>query len=222
MMTCRLLCALLVLALCCCPSVCVTATGEKQEGANGSTAAQPPEVGVPGPNGTAPLSQPSTVQTQGEILTSQGSSAGADTGRSTGEAADTPENSGPTIPVSDTEQGQDGSGGSGSSDTTSSESIPIQEQQPSGSNSPAAASSSVTAPVSAQSEKENAPTTTTTTTNTTKAPTATTTTTTEAPTTTTTRAPSLLRESDGSLSSSAWVCAPLLLAVSALAYTTLG
>ncbi|EAN83511.1 mucin TcMUCII, putative, partial [Trypanosoma cruzi] len=38
----------------------------------------------------------------------------------------------------------------------------------------------------------------------------------------TTRAPSLLRESDGSLSSSAWVCAPLLLAVSALAYTTLG
>ncbi|KAF8302491.1 putative mucin TcMUCII [Trypanosoma cruzi] len=47
-------------------------------------------------------------------------------------------------------------------------------------------------------------------------------TTTEAPTTTTTtRAPSRLREFDGSLSSSAWVCAPLLLAVSALAYTTL-
>ncbi|RNC52850.1 putative mucin TcMUCII [Trypanosoma cruzi] len=45
---------------------------------------------------------------------------------------------------------------------------------------------------------------------------------TEAPTTTTTRAPSRLRESDGSLSSSAWVCAPLLLAVSALACTTLG
>ncbi|KAF5216128.1 hypothetical protein ECC02_011118 [Trypanosoma cruzi] len=44
---------------------------------------------------------------------------------------------------------------------------------------------------------------------------------TEAPTTTTTRAPSRLREFDGSLSSSAWVCAPLLLAVSALAYTTL-
>ncbi|EAN97397.1 putative mucin TcMUCII [Trypanosoma cruzi] len=55
-----------------------------------------------------------------------------------------------------------------------------------------------------------------TTTTTTKAPT---TTTTEVPTTTTTRAPSRLREIDGSLSSSAWVCAPLLLAVSALAYT---
>ncbi|ESS61161.1 mucin TcMUCII [Trypanosoma cruzi Dm28c] len=60
-----------------------------------------------------------------------------------------------------------------------------------------------------------APTTTTTTT-TTEAPTSTTT---EAPTTTTTHAPSRLREVDGSLSSSAWVCAPLLLAASALAYT---
>ncbi|PBJ76780.1 mucin TcMUCII [Trypanosoma cruzi cruzi] len=47
-------------------------------------------------------------------------------------------------------------------------------------------------------------------------------TTTEAPTTTTTRAPSLLREIDGSLSSSAWVCFPLLLAASALAYTAVG
>ncbi|PBJ76282.1 mucin TcMUCII [Trypanosoma cruzi cruzi] len=49
-----------------------------------------------------------------------------------------------------------------------------------------------------------------------------TTTTTEVPTTTTTHAPSRLREVDGSLSSSAWVCAPLLLAASALAYTALG
>ncbi|KAF8278409.1 putative mucin TcMUCII [Trypanosoma cruzi] len=72
---------------------------------------------------------------------------------------------------------------------------------------------------------------TTTTTTTTKAPTTTTTTTapeapsttsTEAPTTTTTRAPSRLREVDGSLSSSVWVCAPLLLAASALAYTAVG
>ncbi|EAN84906.1 mucin TcMUCII, putative, partial [Trypanosoma cruzi] len=54
---------------------------------------------------------------------------------------------------------------------------------------------------------------------TTKAPS---TTTTETPTTTTTRAPSRLREIDGSLSSSAWVCAPLVLAASALACTTLG
>ncbi|EAN85736.1 mucin TcMUCI, putative [Trypanosoma cruzi] len=70
----------------------------------------------------------------------------------------------------------------------------------------------------------------TTTTTTTQAPTTTTTSTTQAPSTTTTeapavsttRAPSSLREMDGSLSSSAWVCAPLLLAASALAYTALG
>ncbi|EAN94679.1 putative mucin TcMUCII [Trypanosoma cruzi] len=195
MMTCRLLCALLVLALCCCPSVCVTGTegkaeeaGDQDTDSSSSSPAQQQEAGVSGPNETAPLSQPSTVQTQGENLTSQVSGPG------------------PGVP--------------GSPDTTSPQSILEQEQQPSGSVSAAAASSSVTAPVSAQSERENTPTTTTTTT--TKAPTTTTTTTTEAPTTTTTRAPSLLRESDGSLSSSAWVCAPLLLAVSALAYTTLG
>ncbi|EKF30778.1 mucin TcMUCII, putative [Trypanosoma cruzi marinkellei] len=64
--------------------------------------------------------------------------------------------------------------------------------------------------VTVQSQEETVPNTTTTTT----AP--------EAPTTTTTGAPSRPREIDGSLSSSAWVCAPLLLALSALAYTTLG
>ncbi|KAF5219129.1 hypothetical protein ECC02_007905 [Trypanosoma cruzi] len=68
-----------------------------------------------------------------------------------------------------------------------------------------------------------APTTTTTTTTTKTTTTApeppNTTTTKNAPTTTTTRAPSRLRRIDGSLSSSAWVCAPLLLAASALAYT---
>ncbi|PWU92512.1 putative mucin TcMUCII [Trypanosoma cruzi] len=55
-----------------------------------------------------------------------------------------------------------------------------------------------------------------------KTATTTTTTTTQAPTTTTTHAPSRLREVDGSLSSSAWVCAPLVLAASALAYTAVG
>ncbi|RNF03333.1 mucin TcMUCII, partial [Trypanosoma cruzi] len=59
----------------------------------------------------------------------------------------------------------------------------------------------------------------TTTTTTTQAPS---TTTTEVPTTTTTHAPSRLREIDGSLSSSAWVCAPLVLTASALAYNALG
>ncbi|ESS55296.1 mucin TcMUCI [Trypanosoma cruzi Dm28c] len=63
------------------------------------------------------------------------------------------------------------------------------------------------------------PPTTTSTTTTTQAPS---TTTTEVPTVSTTHAPSHVREVDGSLSSSAWVCAPLLLAASALAYTALG
>ncbi|KAF5216081.1 hypothetical protein ECC02_011176 [Trypanosoma cruzi] len=62
-----------------------------------------------------------------------------------------------------------------------------------------------------------APTTTTTT-----APEAPSTTTTEAPAVSTTRTPSRFREMDGSLSSSAWVCAPLVLAASALAYTAVG
>ncbi|KAF8296625.1 putative mucin TcMUCII [Trypanosoma cruzi] len=275
MTTCRLLCALLVLALCCCPSVCVTegspslspaqsqgagglgakntsatsistvpadalpskspGTGtveipgngaEQPDGTSGlqgagdaanrngqelSTAAstsdsaeptekvQEPGTGVPGPGGTGPLKQSSTGQAQSGNPTSQASSAGTGVRGS----PDTPSPG----PIPKQEQapglGTDGSGSSG------------------GSVNPNTSSSSVTGTVSAQSQKEHAPTTTTTTT-TTKAPTTTTTTTTEAPTTTTTRAPSRLREIDGSLSSSAWVCAPLLLAVSALAYTTLG
>ncbi|RNC32816.1 mucin TcMUCII [Trypanosoma cruzi] len=60
---------------------------------------------------------------------------------------------------------------------------------------------------------------TTTTITTPEAPSATTT---EAPAVSTTRAPSRLRSVDGSLSSSAWVCAPLVLAASALAYTAVG
>ncbi|PWU90304.1 putative mucin TcMUCII [Trypanosoma cruzi] len=63
---------------------------------------------------------------------------------------------------------------------------------------------------------------TTTTTTTTTAPEAPSITTTETPNTTTTRAPSSIRRIDGSLGSSAWACAPLLLAASALTYTTLG
>ncbi|PBJ79960.1 mucin TcMUCII [Trypanosoma cruzi cruzi] len=199
MMTCRLLYALLVLALCCCPSVCVTGTGEvTNKGSPNSSPSQPQGAGGAGPGGAGSLSGSIEGQT---------SSSEDGTVQITGEngtvASETQDKESPgTIP----KEGQ-GSGPNGS-------------ESPGGSASPDAASSSVTASVSAQSQKENAPTTTTTTT--TKAPTTTTTTTTEAPTTTTTRAPSLLREIDGSLGSSAWVCAPLLLAVSALAYTTVG
>ncbi|PBJ74720.1 mucin TcMUCII [Trypanosoma cruzi cruzi] len=194
MMTCRLLCALLVLALCCCPSVCVTGTGEvTNKGSPNSSPSQPQGAGGAGSlsgsiKGQTSSSEDGTVKITGENGTV---------------ASETQDTGSPgTIP----KEGQ-GTGPNGS-------------ESPGGSASPDAASSSVAASVSAQSQKENAPTTTTTTT--TKAPTTTTTTTTEAPTTTTTRAPSRLRESDGSLGSSAWVCAPLLLAASVLAYTTVG
>nr|AAK49789.1 putative mucin EMUCt-4 [Trypanosoma cruzi] len=276
MTTCRLLCALLVLALCCCPSVCVTATGKEQDGVNGSTAAQPPGAGGLGAKNTFAASistvpadaLPSKTPGTGTVeipgnnaeqphgtsgLQGAGDAASLDeqepiTESSRSDSAEPTERvqerepisgTGGTEPLKQSSTGQTqsgdptsqassaGTGVPGSPDTPSLESIPKQEQAPGGSDgssggsvNPTTSSSSVTASVPAQSQKEHAPTTTTTTT--TKAPTTTTTTTTETPSTTTTRAPSRLREIDGCLSSSAWVCAPLLLAVSALAYTTLG
>ncbi|KAF8296796.1 putative mucin TcMUCII [Trypanosoma cruzi] len=225
MMTCRLLCALLVLALCCCPSVCVTATGEDQNKVGSSLSpAQPAEAGVPGSANTskAPSSTgladalPGPQKPDGE---GQASDTRSDTARSTGGVADTLGNSGPTSPAPDTEQGKGGSGRSGSSGKaadTAQKNGDNGTTEPKSGNNPSIDKTNTNADDSA--EKTTATTTSTTTTTTTKAPT----TTTEAPTTTTTRAPSRLREIDGSLSSSAWVCAPLLLAVSALAYTTLG
>ncbi|PBJ80150.1 mucin TcMUCII [Trypanosoma cruzi cruzi] len=165
MMTCRLLCALLVLALCCCPSVCVTTSDAE------------PAKDIPTPS-----------------VTQSGEEVDADLSQDLG---------------TDTHAGL-------KNERTAEEGLRNEE------------------PASPKGQEDNVelqvPNTTTTTT-TTKAPTTTTTTTTpeapsttstEAPTTTTTRAPSRLREVDGSLSSSAWVCAPLLLAASALAYTAVG
>ncbi|EKF37641.1 mucin TcMUCII, putative [Trypanosoma cruzi marinkellei] len=48
MMTCRLLCALLVLALCCCPSVCSTESEQAPQLDSGLTRTQPEGTGVPG------------------------------------------------------------------------------------------------------------------------------------------------------------------------------
>ncbi|KAF8296560.1 putative mucin TcMUCII [Trypanosoma cruzi] len=226
MMTCRLLCALLVLALCCCPSVCVTATGGDQVANSPSLSrAQPPGTGVPGSANTSKTSSSTDLEVallepQNSDGEGQASGKRSDTGRGTGGVADTPGNSGPTSPASDTEQGRGGSGRSGSSGKaadTVQKNGDNHTTEPKSGNNPSTDQTNTNADDSA--EKTTATTTSTTTTTTTKAPS---TTTTEAPTTTTTRAPSRLREIDGSLSSSAWVCAPLLLAVSALAYTTLG
>ncbi|EAN90983.1 mucin TcMUCII, putative [Trypanosoma cruzi] len=192
MMTCRLLCALLVLALCCCPSVCVTgsevATGKSVKDSVPTKSKPDEQKQVTGPPSTTP--SPPKNNDEGR---------GTEQSHTTGTITKTPQSQN----TSNITQDQDG--GKSNEQTEHTNAVTANEQK-----------------------KAAAPTTTTT--STTQAPTTTTTTqapinkatTTEAPTTTTTRTPSRLREIDGSLSSSAWVCAPLLLAVSALAYTTLG
>ncbi|EAN85957.1 putative mucin TcMUCII [Trypanosoma cruzi] len=189
MMTCRLLCALLVLALCCCPSVCAAETE------NGPIAA--PSLPLPPPQPTPPTA------------------AGEPGSSSNGVAA---------------ESGDDGVEGPGSTSTAGLGPKVSTEPNTSLTEGTKEQQSRTETSAEEKNKESEAPAQTTTTTTTTHAPTTTTTTTTEAPSTTTTeapavsttRAPSRLREIDGSLSSSAWVCAPLVLAASALAYTTVG
>ncbi|KAF8306220.1 putative mucin TcMUCII [Trypanosoma cruzi] len=191
MMTCRLLCALLVLALCCYPSVC---------------AAEPTQPEVKAVVAASPQSSPSVTLSQGRSEPgSLGNGSGAEKG-STAVAGPAPTAAGQqSVNVSNTLQnhGSDGTPGREISTRKSAEEASQEAEDP--------------AETTTTTTTTYAPTTITTTT--TKTPT----TTTEAPTTTTTtHAPSRLREIDGSLSSSARVCAPLLLAVSALVYTTVG
>ncbi|EAN89672.1 putative mucin TcMUCII [Trypanosoma cruzi] len=184
MTTCRLLCSPLVLALCCCPSVCVT-TSEETAGKSGSDPVSPnskPEgqdhlTESPGKTPSPPEKNEEGRETEDsqkmETLASH----------TTATVTETPQ------PPNTSHNTQDQDDGKPTTEDAGIDKSNMSNEQ---------------------NEKENAPTATTTTT------------TTKAPTTTTTRAPSLLREIDGSLSSSAWVCAPLLLAVSALVYTTVG
>ncbi|KAF8300727.1 putative mucin TcMUCII [Trypanosoma cruzi] len=203
MMTCRLLCALLVLALCCCPSVCATGSEDTDKvTTDANIPAVPPglpleEVGHPGLLSERSDTEDGIAGGEGPDSTASGPKLSNGIDKVHGKGTDsTPGPESSTRPLS---------------------SVPLAN--------PADASAETT---TTNTTITKTPTTTTTTT-TTKAPTMTTTTThapstttTEAPTTTTTHAPSRLREIDGSLSSSAWVCAPLVLAASALAYTTLG
>ncbi|PBJ76168.1 mucin TcMUCII [Trypanosoma cruzi cruzi] len=195
MMTCRLLCALLVIAFCCSPSVCVaedkTEVGvqvSSQTTTTTTTTKPPTKPESPGaiPSQSSPLAGLSSK----EPVLERGNTVGG------GEALTVQE---PAAVTEDAKEAKNGTTGSISGNNI------LTEQT---NKKPEASSQTTTT--------TQAPTTTTTTT---QAPS---TTTTEAPTTTTTRAPSRLREVDGSLSSSAWVCAPLVLAASALAYTTLG
>ncbi|RNE96105.1 mucin TcMUCII [Trypanosoma cruzi] len=189
MTTCRLLCALLVLVLCCCTSNgSETETPKDTETVEESTerTTQPPD----------PKTNPkSGAQAHlGVTISSSSSTEGIQVKDHSGPSA-------PTVtrpaekPGDDAGAGQRLTGTPGlQSDTNKSADLTDKEAE------------------------DPAKTTTTTTT----APETPSTTTTGTPTTTTTRAPSRLREIDSSLSSSAWVCAPLLLAASALAYTAVG
>ncbi|EAN91404.1 putative mucin TcMUCII [Trypanosoma cruzi] len=212
MMTCRLLCALLLLALCCYPFLCVaqdpeTVDVEVSAKTNTTPTTQlpdsktnvkpevdvkgtgvnssPPESGGQGKGQSQPAAQP---------VPKPAGSPGKDTGAVQSLTDTTPISEGVVTALQ--KQGDKGTTVSQSGHSIS------EEQADMNSKASAETTTTTTAP--------GAPTTTTTTT------------TTEAPTTTTTRAPSRLREVDGSLSSSAWVCAPLLLAASALAYTAVG
>ncbi|PBJ68766.1 mucin TcMUCII [Trypanosoma cruzi cruzi] len=198
MMTCRLLCALLVLALCCCPSVCTSNSPENvddsSKATNGTT--QAPTTNKPG-GADGSVNSHSTSSESGvkekDQLGLSGSGSGLDKGKNL------PGKPGTTGPEPQPDDAPDTVQGEDKSMTMRSGGSRPTADQPN------------------EKAKDHAETTTTTTT--TQAPS---TTTIEAPTTTTTLAPSRLREVDGSLSSSAWVCAPPLLAASALAYTAVG
>ncbi|PWU86170.1 putative mucin TcMUCII [Trypanosoma cruzi] len=212
MMTCRLLCALLVLALCCCPSVCATASSQEPTEGQGATkdlnfSLTSAESRVTAPKGGA--AGPAPSGTGGLPGSSQPEAAKNSANEP---AADKNEPEAPVLvvpgPKVNSEPNKSLTGGANGNK-----------------------GSEIDTGTPAEKEVNNAEASaqTTTATTTTQAPTTTTTTTTQPPSTTTTeapavstRAPSSLREIDGSLSSSAWVCAPLVLAASALAYTALG
>ncbi|KAF8278371.1 putative mucin TcMUCII [Trypanosoma cruzi] len=226
MMTCRLLCALLVLALCCCPSICASATPEKPKVDSNGSDSSSSGTGVkealqatsqPGPQGVTSVLAQENPDGEIRVLTDRDSQT---------DDAHNPVNRGGTDgdtglrSLSDLSAEQTHEEAEDRAKTTTIKKLPEDEKKSKPEANTNATSPMPSAPAIKPSEASahtttKAPTTTT-------ATSTTTTTTTEAPTTTTTRAPSRLREIDGSLSSSAWVCAPLLLAVSALAYTTVG
>ncbi|EAN85612.1 putative mucin TcMUCII [Trypanosoma cruzi] len=208
MMTCRLLCALLVLALCCCFPFVHAGDTQPKAAASSKTATIPAST-MSGANGSAPsqLTPSSVTPQEADQLGSSSNGVSAERGNTAGDAGNSPSPHSQSSGAHNTVQRE------GTEDTTGTKSGTSASTEQANKNvddSTEETTTTTTAP--------EAPTTTTTTT-TTQPPS---TTTTEAPTTTTTRAPSRLRRIDGSLSSSAWVCAPLVLAASALAYTALG
>ncbi|KAF5220029.1 hypothetical protein ECC02_006936 [Trypanosoma cruzi] len=213
MMTCRLLCALLVLALCCCPPVCVKADTQAvvQEPSKSTTTNTKTQVQK---NTKNTIPKADVDANSRSSISESGLQVGDESGLpGTGATAGQSENNAPETP-----------GSTGPEKQSNEVSNAVQTKGTNGVTQPQGGTKPSTEQANQVAEFGAATTTTTTTQAPTKSTTtqAPSTTTTEAPTTTTTRAPSRLRKIDGSLSSSAWVCAPLLLAASALAYTTLG
>ncbi|EAN93959.1 putative mucin TcMUCII [Trypanosoma cruzi] len=206
MMTCRLLCALLLLALCCCPSVC-GADAEAVVSPSITTTATTIHPTDAEPGGKVHLSgssSPASLKSD-PALSSSGPPGPPEMGSGEKQIRGDGDGNTPTATGPKSKQTSNAAPAEGKKSKTSGMDTPVEK---------------------AEKNAEDSSTTTTTT----KPPTTTTTTTTQAPSTTTTeapavsttRAPSRLREIDGSLSGSAWVCAPLVLAASALAYTTVG
>ncbi|PBJ79613.1 mucin TcMUCII [Trypanosoma cruzi cruzi] len=207
MMTCRLLCALLVLALCCCPFVC--ATDANKDGKDRSEEGSDPMKSMlekPGQETELPsTNSPSPGAKKENKGTKPVENTALHTSQTTGTIKETAE---PQSNLNNTQEEDDVKSTEERTENTKTDRTNEQNEKPNAMNTTTTITTT------------QAPSTTTTTT-TTQAPIGKATTT-ETPTTTTTRAPSRLREIDGSLSSSAWVFAPLLLAASALAYTTVG
>ncbi|PBJ68064.1 mucin TcMUCII [Trypanosoma cruzi cruzi] len=253
MMTCRLLCALLVLVLCCCLSVCVAISTDEAivvrevEDVIGLTSASTlsSDSQVEDDSDEELGSDPGSVKDRKtRVPVTLGSSVAVTQLNVAKMPVQTGEKKGTTEDENDTTARKSVSKGStaeqGKADVGGGKSLTVPEQQPGDViDTVHEEDRSTTGPQSRTSKpadqtdreaKDAAATTTTKTTTTTKPPNTTTTTTTQAPSTTTTEAPAVstthapsrLREIDGSLSSSAWVCAPLVLAASALAYTALG
>ncbi|KAF8290264.1 putative mucin TcMUCII [Trypanosoma cruzi] len=206
MMTkCHLLCALLVLALCCCPCVFTTSVISEKDAPDGQPTQSEDKSREAGPSGPNIPKVPNQ-----DIAGVSAQPVTAVAGGGSGVLSNTEDKK--TASVQPVPDGRN----TGSTGSTGNSNNSVETNQDRD-------SETLKHNKDATEEAPNTTTTTTTTTRTTttEAP-SNTATNTEAPTTTTTRAPSRLREVDGSLSSSAWVCTPLVLAASALAYTALG
>ncbi|EAN80796.1 mucin TcMUCII, putative, partial [Trypanosoma cruzi] len=216
-------CALLVLALCCCPSVCAGDTQSQAAASSQTTTATTPPASVPEEKSkpksnvvvVPPPSLPDPSHREAGSTGSSSLGSVAKPGNDGGEGPGSTSTGTKPNEVSNTLQADGNKGTTGlPSEKRLSEDRANRESEDS---TEETTTTTTKAPTTTTTTAPEAPTTTTTT-----APEAPSTTTTEAPAVSTTRAPSRLREMDGSLSSTAWVCAPLVLAVSALAYTTLG